>query len=117
MRRLDLLDLPLTAHLASVDHRGAPWSVPVWYDWDGATLWVSTLPERDWVVNVAREPRVALSVCHPADPVGQHLALRGVAQLAGEDDGLADRVALRYLGSTPHPWTGPRVRVSVTPWP
>src|ERR687888_196070 len=64
----DLLERPLTAHLATVRPDGSPQSNVMWFDWDGRRIRMTHTKSRQKYRNLGREPRVALSVSDPDDP-------------------------------------------------
>jgi PPOX class probable F420-dependent enzyme len=89
------------AHLATVGTDGGPRSVPLWIDVEGESDLVfftvaGSLKDR----NIARDPRVAISITEPGKPL--HMAtVRGdvVERLEG-DAALptVDRIARKYTG-------------------
>lgn len=73
---LDLLDLPVLGHLATIDSRSRPQVNPVWFLWDGAHLLLSIKPETSKYRNLRSNPATALSVLDPEDS-HRYLELRG----------------------------------------
>lgn len=113
-----LLEQPLIANLATVMADGSPQVTPVWVDTDGEALLLNTAKGRVKYDNIAREPRVAVSVVDPQNPF-RVVAVRGEAQLIeeGADDHI-DRLSLKYLGEERYPFRQPgeeRVTVRVVP--
>jgi PPOX class probable F420-dependent enzyme len=49
-----------TLILSTIDHRGYPHSVPMWYEMDGATFFMTTYAKSQKAMNIRRDPRVAL---------------------------------------------------------
>src|SRR5467141_394281 len=64
----DLLKKPAFANLATVNADGSPQVTPVWVDFDGTHVIVNTARGRVKAKNLAREPRVALSIADPENP-------------------------------------------------
>jgi PPOX class probable F420-dependent enzyme len=90
------------AHLVTVNTDGSPQLSVVWIGVDGDEIVVGHLMGGRKVQNIARDPRVALSVeADGANPIGMtnHLVIHGRARL--EPGGAADllqRLAETYLG-------------------
>jgi PPOX class probable F420-dependent enzyme len=81
----DLLERPTFAHLATVRPDGAPQSSVMWFEWDGSRLRFTHTKTRQKFANLAREPRVALSIADPDDPY-RFLAVRGRVESSDDDD-------------------------------
>jgi PPOX class probable F420-dependent enzyme len=82
-----------TCRVASSGADGRPHVVPLWFVWDGAALWLSSLVRSQRWTDLARDPRVAVVV----DAGEQYDLLRGV-----EISGTATPV-----GPVPREDTGP----------
>ena len=98
------------AHIATVLPDGAPHSVPIWVGWEGDHLAFITGPGSRKARNVARDPRIALSVTDRANP-GRMATVRGsVERVVDGEEGWAivDRLAMKYIGM-PYPRTDERV--------
>jgi PPOX class probable F420-dependent enzyme len=87
-----LLDEPNPAILATVNPDGSPQTSVVWVGREGDELLVSTAAGRRKERNIARDPRVSLTVYDPADPQ-LYVEVRGTATVT-EDVGRAFAVAL-----------------------
>jgi PPOX class probable F420-dependent enzyme len=90
------------ATLATLDGAGAPYQVPVWYEWDGQSLWIITKPLARYVAHLRRDPRVAVSIARSKLPYVRVL-IQGTAELlpTGLDWlPMGHRMAHRYLGKT-----------------
>jgi PPOX class probable F420-dependent enzyme len=88
-----------TAALATVDADGAPHVVPVWYVRDGDDVVITTMAASVKARNLARSPRVALSVDEERLPLS-FVTVRGTATLLAEPDDLVEwavRIARRYV--------------------
>jgi PPOX class probable F420-dependent enzyme len=67
-----------TCRVASTGADGRPHVVPLWFVWDGAALWLTSLVRSRRWADLARDPRVAVVV----DAGEQYDLLRGV-EIAG----------------------------------
>jgi PPOX class probable F420-dependent enzyme len=56
----DFLRRTKTLILSTIDHRGYPHSVPMWYEMDGATFVMTTYAKSQKAMNIRRDPKVAL---------------------------------------------------------
>ncbi|MFH8371686.1 PPOX class F420-dependent oxidoreductase [Streptomyces sp. NPDC018031] len=94
-----LLDDPHPAVLGTVNPDGSPQTSVVWVAREGDELVVSTEAGRRKERNIARDPRVSLTVYDRADPL-RYLEVRGVATVT-EDLGrrVAVRLAEEYEGA------------------
>ena len=81
----DLLERPTFAHLATVRPDGAPQSSVMWFEWDGSRLRFTHTKTRQKFANLAREPRVALSIADPDDPY-RVLEVRGRVESIDDDE-------------------------------
>ncbi len=104
----DLLASTALAHIATVGPQGAPQNNPVWFDWDGTHLLFSQTKGRQKYHNLARDPRVAISIVDPQNPF-HHLEIRGKLVRVDEDPNLdfINRMAKKYMGKDKYPWHQP----------
>jgi PPOX class probable F420-dependent enzyme len=51
-----------TCRVATVGRDGAPHNTPLWFAWDGTSLWLSSLFKSQRWTDVARDPRVSIVV-------------------------------------------------------
>ncbi|MGZ4692915.1 MAG: PPOX class F420-dependent oxidoreductase [Acidimicrobiales bacterium] len=90
------------AHLTTINPDGSPQMSAVWIGLDGDDIVVGHLMGGRKVTNIARDPRVALTVeAAGANPVGManHLIVHGTAHLVeGGAPQLLQRLAETYLG-------------------
>ncbi|MGA4544948.1 PPOX class F420-dependent oxidoreductase [Uniformispora flossi] len=102
--------------VATVKADGSPQASVVWIKRDGDTLLFVAPAGRGKTANLARDPRISISV-HDAENPYQSAELRGTAQLTEQDAGrLSDELARKYLGETHAQDDGvPRVVVRVVP--
>jgi len=80
----DLLDRPTFAHLATVRPDGSPQSSVMWFAWDGERIRMTHTRTRQKFANLAREPRVALSIADPDDEY-RFLEVRGTVEAIEPD--------------------------------
>jgi PPOX class probable F420-dependent enzyme len=73
---LDLLDKAVLAHAATTGPKGEPQSNPIWFIWDGTNVIISIGPEGQKARNLTRDPRIALSMADPENPL-HYLEIRG----------------------------------------
>ena len=109
----DLFTKKAFAHLATVGADGAPQVTPVWVDFDGTHVCFNTAKGRVKVRNLARNPRVALSIQDPDNPY-RYVQVRGRVVEATERgaDAHIDALAKKYLGQDKYPFRQPgEVRV------
>ena len=98
------------AHLATLLPDGAPHSVPVWVDREGDRIAVLTGPGSRKARNVARDPRVAISIIDHDQPYAPALIRGHVTEVLDGDDAwrIIDRIAHKYTGA-PYPLRSDRV--------
>ncbi|GAA4958155.1 PPOX class F420-dependent oxidoreductase [Yinghuangia aomiensis] len=98
------------AHLATLLPDGSPHSVPLWVGLEGDRIAFLTSPESRKARNVAKDPRVALSLLDAEQPTRMaHVRGRVVAVVDGDEGwAIIDRMAQKYLGM-PYPLREDRV--------
>lgn len=81
----EFLEQPLIARIATADATGQPHVVPVWYTWDGESLWISSFSNTRKINDLAENPKIAVSI-DIAVPDGETKAVifEGVAELVRE---------------------------------
>jgi PPOX class probable F420-dependent enzyme len=112
-----LLDGNNFASLATVNADGAPQSSVVWFLRDGDAILFSVLSTRRKARNIAREPRVSVSIYDLANPY-HSVEIRGTAELVKDvDKQLPRRLSQKYLDTEPpaEPAELTRLIVRVTP--
>jgi PPOX class probable F420-dependent enzyme len=112
-----VLDGKNFATVATLGADGSPHTSVVWFLRDGDDLLFSTRADRVKARNLARDPRVALSVFELDNPYSS-VDVRGTAELiVDEDKSLPERVSMKYLGEPPPPEPPEDVRyiVRITP--
>ena len=95
-----LVDRPVLAAFTTLRPDGTPHTTPVWIARDGDVLLVNTAAGRVKARNVERDPRVAICVVDPDDPMNV-LAVEGtVVEITTEGaDELIDALSLKYTGN------------------
>ncbi|AGL19042.1 PPOX class F420-dependent oxidoreductase [Actinoplanes sp. N902-109] len=114
-----LLDGPNFAVVATLTAGGAPHTSTVWYLRDGDAVLISITADKLKARNLARDPRISLTVSDRANPY-HSVDIRGSAELVTDPaKALPARLAERYLGSAdanpPEPAEIERLIVRVTP--
>ena len=101
----DLLTANGFLHMASLGPDGEPQVHPVWYDWDGTHLLVSSTGSRQKTKNVERDGRVAGSILDPENPY-RYIEVRGVVEAVDPDPTgtLIHQLAKKYLDQDRYPW-------------
>lgn len=101
----DLLQKIGFLHLASLGPDGEPQVHPVWYDWDGTHLLVSSTGPRQKTKNLERDGRIAGSILDPDDPY-RYLEIRGTVERIEPDPTgtLIHALAKKYLNEDRYPW-------------
>jgi PPOX class probable F420-dependent enzyme len=105
--------------LTTIRADGTPHSTVVWVDvGDEGRPGFNTAYGRFKTRNIARDPRVTLTVVNPGDAY-QWLSVTGIAELVDDGaDAQIDRLAAKYLGVESYPNRTPdevRVSVPITP--
>ena len=113
---LDLLRRPSPCYVATTMPDGSPQITQTWVDTDGTDIVVNTVEGYQKLRNIARDPRLALTVSDPDNPF-RYFEVRGTVIDTTTDGGVEhiEELAQRYLGG-PYPWYGGRdqTRVKVT---
>jgi PPOX class probable F420-dependent enzyme len=96
----ELAEGPNLAHVATLMPDGAPHSVPMWIGTEGERLVIMTDPESVKGRNLARDPRVSLSItAHDRPNTMAHVRGRIVGTVEGDAGWrIIDRLANEYLG-------------------
>ena len=101
----EFLNRPLLARLATVDpEKMQPHVVPVWYGWDGQSLWISAFCSTRKVKELMKNPHCSI-VIDVDDAVGgiRAVLMEGVAELITAPQELLEKnttwIYTRYLGS------------------
>jgi nitroimidazol reductase NimA-like FMN-containing flavoprotein (pyridoxamine 5'-phosphate oxidase superfamily) len=101
----DLLAKPLLARMATADPATLqPHVVPVWYGWDGASMWISSFRNTRKIKELLKNPLISVVVDVEGETDGLRAAvLEGAAELVTEPRALMEEktawVYTRYLGA------------------
>jgi PPOX class probable F420-dependent enzyme len=107
------------ANLGTLNPDGSPQVTPVWVDFDGKHVRINSARGRQKDKNIARDPRVSLSIQDPENPY-RYLEIRGKVVEAtekGADDHI-NALAKKYLGKDVYPFRQPgetRVMYKIEP--
>src|SRR5215471_19140082 len=97
-----LLESPALAHLVTLNPDGSPQVSIVWVGMDGDEIVAGHLPEHRKIMNIRRDPRVALSIeTTTKNSIGltEYLVIHGRAYITeGGAPELLQRLAHVYLG-------------------
>lgn len=97
------LKQPLIARMATADLNGQPHVVPVWFGWDGATLWISSYSNTRKVGELEKNPKISLVIdIAEANNENKGVIFEGSVELVREPrEFLRDKfvwIYTRYLG-------------------
>ena len=108
-----LLRKPSPCFLTTLMPDGSPQMTETWVDTDGEHVIINTVQTHQKVKNIARDPRVAVTVCDASDP-SRYYAIRGRV-VEGHDRRRrgAHRGARAALPGGPYAWYGGRDQVRV----
>jgi PPOX class probable F420-dependent enzyme len=112
-----LLDGRNFATVATLNADGAPHTSVVWVTRDGDTVLFSVTAARRKGRNLARDPRISLTVFDTANPY-RSVDISGTAELVEDPEkALPRRLSQKYLGADPpaEPDTVRRLIVRLTP--
>jgi len=102
-----------TCRVATVGGDGSPHVTPLWFVWDGDSIWLTTLVRSQRWTDLERDPRVSLVVDAGVDFMElRGVEIRGVAEPVGEAPRTGEPVAEldhperlfadKYAGGTVH---------------
>ena len=97
----DFLEEPHIGVMTSLRRDGMPYSVPVWWLYDGQAFWISGTTSRVWCKQLKRDPRCSLCI-EALSPVAGYVAVDGRAEaleLPSFDIWpMSKRLAEKYVG-------------------
>ena len=99
----DFLSSPLIARLATVDSENHPHVVPVWYGWDGKSIWISSFSNTQKIANLEKNPNGSICI-DIAQPENKNTAVifEGTVELIRQPRDFLEKQFLwiyqRYLG-------------------
>ena len=107
---------PSHAHIATVLPDGSPHSVPVWVGVEDGKLAVLTSPGSRKARNIAKDPRVAVSMTEPSNRHSMAQVRGRVCERVEGDDAwkIIDRMSQKYIGG-PYPVRDDRVVFLIEP--
>lgn len=70
------LTQPHVGVLATLRRSGLPYTVPVWFDWDGTAAWITGTYERVWCRQLFADRRASLCV-EAMSPAAGHVGIDG----------------------------------------
>lgn len=92
---------PHVGVVATLRRDGRPYTVPVWFHWDGDAVWLTGTDSRVWCRQLMTEPRVSLCV-EAMSPVPGHVGIDGVAEVLTRDQmdiwPISQLLAEKYVG-------------------
>lgn len=101
-----LTDRPV-GHIATLRADGRISVNPISLLWDGKYVRVSTVKSRMKYKNLARDPRVSISIPHRNNP-NVYIELRGIAELSDDPDrSFINSIARTYMGVDEYPFDNP----------
>jgi PPOX class probable F420-dependent enzyme len=112
-----MLDGKNFATLATLNEDGGPQTSPIWVTRDGDTVLFTTTMARKKGRNLARDPRVSLSISDADDPYS-YVEIRGTAEMTPDPTNtLGNELSHQYLDedAPDEPESVGRVIVRVTP--
>ena len=97
------LEEPLLARLATADRSGQPHVIPVWYGWDGESMWVSSYSNTRKVSDLEENPKIAIVIDIAGEKIDtKAVILEGQAELVKEPPEFLRKQIIwiykRYLG-------------------
>lgn len=76
---------PHVGVVASLRQDGRPYTVPVWFHWDGDDIWLTGTDSRVWCQQIRRDGRVSLCI-EALAPVAGHIGIDGHGVVLDRDD-------------------------------
>ncbi len=103
---------PEIARLAVLTPDGAPYVIPVWYQWDGEFMWFVGRQKAVWCEYIKNDGRVSVVIDAPHSPPDESgksmeipkVFMQGIAEIAEEPNvggkwvEIAEQMSYRYLG-------------------
>jgi PPOX class probable F420-dependent enzyme len=105
-----LFERPNIAHVATLLADGAPHTVPVWIGLQDDKIAILTSPQSQKARNLARDPRVAISISDRGQPTAM-ASIRGrVTDVIRDEPAweIIDRISHKYIGQ-PYPLREDRI--------
>jgi PPOX class probable F420-dependent enzyme len=98
-RMNEFLKGPHIARIGTIGLDGEPHVTPVWYMWDGQSIYVVGRKRSSWIEHLRRNPRVAVLI-DEAGPPEFKISIDGIAQIMQSDwIETARRMSIKYFGN------------------
>lgn len=103
-RAREIIEAPNFCHVSTLRSDGSVHATLVWADIDGDRILLNSAQGRDWPANVARDPRITLTVANSENPY-EFVSIRGrVVEITTEGaEEHIDALAKKYLGVDTYP--------------
>jgi general stress protein 26 len=92
---------PNIARVATVRKNGAPFVVPVWYEWDGKDCYIVGRESSSWIENIEHEHRVTILIDTDVYPT-RKVVFEGEAEIVGRSTedwvGIGKKMVKKYVG-------------------
>ena len=89
---------PRLANLATLKGDGSPHVAPVWYEYDGETVYIIAGKSAVKTRNINRDPRVAISIAGPEEPY-KYVLIEGKAEVTTRNvEKVTLSICIRYRG-------------------
>jgi PPOX class probable F420-dependent enzyme len=75
----EFLAQPHVGVLATLRRNGLPYTVPVWFWWDGEAAWITGTYERIWCRQLQHDPRASLCI-EAMTPAAGHVGMDGTVE-------------------------------------
>jgi PPOX class probable F420-dependent enzyme len=107
------------ANVATIGEDGTPHAALAWIARDGDNVLLNSAEGRAWPGNLARDPRVTITVPNAENPY-EYVSIKGRATEITRDgaDEHIDELSKKYLGQDEYPFRTPdevRIRIRVEP--
>ena len=99
----EFLQQPLIARMATADQSGQPHVVPVWFGWDGTSIWISSFDNTRKITELMRNPKLSIAIdTSDENLISLAVVLEGSAELIREPRDFLRKqftwIYQRYLG-------------------
>jgi len=97
----DFLSKGNIAKIATIDENGSPYITPVWYEWDGKSLYIIARDKSKYLANVRKNSNIAICIDISTAPYTRVTA-QGKARILSNFDWvpMGKRMTVRYLGES-----------------
>ena len=106
-----LIEAKTYANFATLLKDGSPHVVQTWVDHEGDLVLINTNEGSQKHKNVARDPRVAMDICDPANPYSMAVIQGKVKEITAKGaEEHVDKLAKKYLGQEKYQMRRPGMR-------